>query len=201
MRGFWHTIALIAENAGTFNKGLFAVCKSVNDPDLLKSVNLTSNPSDKRKLQLKKQPTQNTLLALDKHLRTRCGLVLFPYELAELNRIVCEAAATPVPHTELKKFWTGLGKLGKDNRNHAGFMEAVGALASDAWAINQFVANGVSLTPWFHLTPAQETGLRAAMPVGGATYQAAEDYRDTSWPGGSCGSILMPSDNWTHMNV
>lgn len=54
MRGFWHTIALIAENAGTFNKGLFAVCKSVNDPDLLKSVNLTSNPSDKRKLQLKK---------------------------------------------------------------------------------------------------------------------------------------------------
>ena len=201
MRGLWHSIALIAENAGTFNKSLFTICKSVNDPDLLKSVNLTSNPSDKRKLLLKKQPTKNTLIALDQHLRGRTGLVLFPYELAELNRIVCEAAATPAPHSELKKFWTGLGKLGKNNRNHPDFMQAVGALASDAWAISQFVSNGVSLTPWFHLTPLQEAGLRAAMPVGGATFQAAESYRDSSWPGGSCESILMPSDNWTHMNV
>ena len=69
MRGLWHSIALIAENAGTFNKSLFTICKSVNDPDLLKSVNLTSNPSDKRKLLLKKQPTKNTLIALDQHLR------------------------------------------------------------------------------------------------------------------------------------
>ncbi len=201
MRGFWHTIALIAENAGTFNKSLFAICKSVNDPDLLKSVNLTSNPADKRKLLLKKQPTKNTLIALDKHLRSRYGLVLFPYELAELNRIVCEAAATSAPHADLKKFWTGLGKVAKDNRNHPEFMQAVGALTSDAWAISQFVSNGVSLTPWFRLTPEQESGLRTALPVGSPTFQAAEDYRDLSWSGGSCGSILMPSDNWTHMNV
>lgn len=201
MRGLWHSIALISENAGTFNKSLFAICKSVNDPDLLKSVNLTGSPSDKRKLLLKKQPTRNTLIALDQHFRARTGLVLFPYELAELNRIVCEAAATPDPHSDLKKFWTGLGKLGRDNRNHPDFMQAVGALASDAWAISQFVSNSVSLTPWFHLTPLQESGLRAALPVGGATYQAAEDYRDSSWPGGSCASILMPSDNWTHLNV
>ncbi len=204
MRGFWHSLALIAEDASSFNNDLFAVCRYVKDPDLLDDVSLTRNPKDKRKVSLSCQPAKATLVSLDKYLRASQGLVLFPYELAELNRVVYEAVGNQKvkePHSSLKSYWRGLGELATKNRSSAHFMQAVGALSSDGWATAKFVQDEISLTPWFHLTPDQEAGLRSALYVGGPAFQGAEDYREESWPTGGCGSILMPSDNWLHLNM
>jgi hypothetical protein len=200
MRGLWRTLAYIAENAGDFNSTLEPLTQVVDTPDLLPVISLTPNPMDQRKLFLKSQPTKPVLLDIDTFL-TKTGLVLFTYELAEINRIVCHTKTQDPPHQDLKAYWAGLGQVGPDNRDDNGFMEAVGALAIDTWLRADFATGEASLTKWFPVTADQENTLRSLLQPGMPSDLAAQLYFAGDWPGTSCLSLVAPRPLFTHLNA
>src|ERR1700689_4853596 len=143
MQGLWRAIALMGEDANSFNSQLAPIASQVTNPNLKDGVLLSRTPPAPAViLNLQLQPTAAILQAIDAFLRSRdATLILCAYELAEVNRIVCETQRKELPpHKSLKAYWQGLGAVGPRNRNIKGFMEAVGGLAADGWTRSQFAA-------------------------------------------------------------
>lgn len=99
MRGFWRVIALIAEDANSFNDILASIADQVTNPNLRNGVALNT-AAPRISLDLELQPTPSILLNIDSYLRSvDKTLILTAYELAEVNRIACEAKTNEVPPT------------------------------------------------------------------------------------------------------
>lgn len=198
MRGFWTVVAMMGQDGGNFNTDLGGAC-SPSQTTYLDHLRVTANPKDLREINLSRQPSQATLEAVDKCCRSY-GQVLFAYELAEVNRIVCEQKSKPDPHKHIRKYWHDLSAVATTYQSWPPFMEAVGAMAIDHWTRTDFVQGGVSLSRWFHLPNDMETALRGALP---AAEQSAQDYFDDSWQGSSCLSVIQSPGTltWFHVNL
>ena len=200
MQGLWRTLAYIAEDKDSFSSQLAAIAAFTLNSNLKNSIEISNDGSSGR-LNLEKQPTQQTLRAIDAFLRrVDPTLKLTAYELAEVNRIAYETRDEVPPHKNLKDYWAGLGSVGPANRASPGFMEAVGALAVDNWSRSNFAAGNIGLSQWFDVTPAQETALRSKVTASSPSDLAATAYVAKSWPS-SCGSLIAMAPNWVHMNL
>jgi|SRR5271165_1312358 len=204
MRGLWRVSALIAEDANSFNNRLASIANQVTNPNLKNGVALnTAAPI--MSLDLQAQPTPAILQSIDSFLRSvDKTLILTAYELAEVNRIVCEAKTNEVPpHKSLKAYWQGLGAVGPRNRNSQGFMEAIGGLAADNWTRSQFAAGQVDLSKLFDLTDLQPGDLRnlqSSMVAGSPSDLAAANFAAVGWRP-KCASVITMASDWIHFNA
>lgn len=204
MRGLWRVIALMGEDANSFNSGLASAAKQVSNSNLKDGVALT-NAAPMFSLDLKLQPTPEILRDIDGYLRSvDPTLQLTAYELAEVNRIACvtQNNETP-PHNSQKLFWQGLGDIGPRNRNSPGFMEAVGGLAGDNWTRSQFAAGNLKLNTLFDLKDLSQGDLQSLqnkMAAGQPSDLAAQAYVALAWHPKCASLITMPSD-WIHFNA
>ena|SRR5271165_304470 len=204
MRGLWRVIALMAEDANSFNNGLASVANQVTNSNLKDGVALTV-AAPMFLLDLKLQPTPAILHNIDGYLRSvDPTLQLTAYELAEVNRIACVTQNIEIPpHNSQKLYWQGLGDVGPRNRNSRGFMEAVGGLAGDNWTRSQFAAGYVKLTTLFDLTDVSQgdlQSLQGKMAVGLQSDLAARAYVALAWHP-TCGSLVTMPSNWIHFNA
>lgn len=202
MRGLWRAIALIAEDASSFNSRLASIASQVTRPNLTNDIPLSTPPEAPLSFKLQPQPTPAVLQAIDSYLRSiDKTLILSAYELAEVNRTACEAKTNEVPpNKSLKAYWQGLDVVGRDNRDTPGFMEAVGGLAIDGWTRSQFAAKRLNLTDFFSITNAQQESLRSKMLAGSASDLAAQVFALLSWPR-KCTPVVTMSADWTHFNA
>lgn len=204
MRGLWRVIALIAEDANSFNDRLASIADQVTIPNLKNGVALnTAAPIISLDLEL--QPTQAILQKIDSYLRSvDKTLILTAYELAEVNRIVCEAKTNEVPpHRSLKAYWQGLGAVAARNRGRQGFMEAVGGLAADNWTRSQFAAGHLDLTTLFDLTAVPQADLhdfQNNLTAGSTSDLAAANYAAVGWRP-KCSSVITMASDWVHYNA
>ncbi len=204
MRELWRVIALIAEDANSFDNGLASIAAQVTNPSLKNGVALnTAAPI--MSLDLQAQPTPAILQLIDSYLRSvDKTLILTAYELAEVNRIVCEAKTNEVPpHKSLKAYWQGLGAVGPRNRSSHGFMEAVGGLAVDHWTRSQFAAAHVELSKLFDLTdlqPGDLQNLQGSMVAGSPSDLAAANFAALGWRP-KCVSVITMASDWIHINA
>jgi hypothetical protein len=205
MRGLWRTIALMGEDANSFNNQLAAIASQVTNTNLTNGVLLSKPPEPALSFALQPQPTPAILQNVDGFLRSRdATLVLCAYELAEVNRITCEAQKKEVPpHQSLKAYWNGLGAVAGRNRDRHGFMEAVGGLAADGWTRSQFAAGLMDLTKLFDLAALPQgdlQNLQGKMVANSPSDLAAKGYTALFW-NPRCASVVTMSSDWTHFNA
>jgi hypothetical protein len=204
MRGLWRVIALIAEDANSFNNRLASIANQVTNPNLKNGVALnTAAPIFS--LDLQPQPTPAILQLIDSYLRSVDNtLILTAYELAEVNRIVCEARTNEVPpHKSLRAYWQGLDAVGRRNQNSHGFMEAVGGLAVDHWTRSQFAAGHLDLTTLFDLTAVPQGDLhdfQNKLVAGSPSDLAAANFAALGWRP-KCVSVITMAADWIHVNA
>ena len=205
MRGLWRTIALIAEDANSFNSQLAPIARQVQNLNLTNGKPLSTPPAPPISFNLQLQPTPAILQNIDAYLRSLDPtLMLTTYELAEVNRLVCDTRNENPPHENLKAYWRGLGAVGPQNRNVPGFMEAIGGLAIDGWTRSQFAAGNVDLTRMFDFAGAQpgaHQALRSAVVGGSRSDSAAQRYFLLSWGHPNCLPTIAISPDWVHINA
>ena|SRR5579883_3319544 len=201
MKDLYRAVAHMAEDANGLCAWLRNNCDRV-DSQFLNDV--VVHPSQSFKMQLRKQPVPAKAQAVCDELKKRLGIILFAYQIGELNRYVCidKDKHPQEPNKWLSKYWHALGPVATTNRNDPEFMAAVGAMAVDQWARQQVVAGALSLNNWFDMKPEVETPLvqqLSAAPV----KAAADQFFAEVWDTGSCCSAVQINGaaNWFHVNL
>lgn len=203
MKDLWRALSLIGNNTD----GLLDRVREIafqETSNLKAEVELGESPADSRKMFMKPQPTWDRLGKIYQ-LFVRHGIYLAAYEVAEINRWVCEDRDRHSGQSmdAVRTYWQEIATNSGVSPNKSALQEAAGAMAIDNRLRYDF-GNGVvkDLRDYgFDLTPEEQEGLRKVVAPQQPASIAADKFFRFSWPGSTCGGIMLPYPDWFHVNL
>ena len=200
MRDLWTALTLMADNTD----GILDELKKIADTEdtgMKEEVELGTSAGDTRKMFMKQQPSFPTLRAIHE-VFVKHGLYLAAYELAEINRWLCDDRIHQGKSmAAVKEYWEAIKAAGVDTSNKS-LQQAAGAMAIDGKLRFEFADPDTNLRKFgFDVDEEEQQLLRNVVATNQPADLAAQRFFEFSWPGSTCGGIMVPYPGWWHVNL
>lgn len=200
MQNLWTALTLMADNTDGILDELMKIA-ATEDTGMKEEVELGTAAGDKRKMFMKEQPSVPTLRAIYE-VFVRRGLYLAAYELAEINRWLCDDNKHKgASMAAVKEYWEAIKAAGVDTSKPS-LRQAAGAMAIDGKLRFEFADPDTNLRKFgFDVDERDQELLRNVVATNQPADLAAQRFFDFSWPGSTCGGIMVPYPGWWHVNL